>query len=204
MSLLRAFGLFLLQIPLILIGFVVVAVLIPFRKTDETTRKPFISYPELGTWVFSNIPGWFGNLSDGVLGDKRGWFANWCVERGIKYPSFAAMWIWAAVRNPINRFSRVVIGCDVSRCRIVKVWGDDVVEEVAGQRGWQYLLATRDDGKEYGCLRIVLPWCFKPTNGCVVYVGWKIKLSHNGTPPDAPEKDRLKGDTFNISLWKSL
>ena len=35
----RAFLLFLVQIPLILIGPLVVACMLPFRKTDESTRR---------------------------------------------------------------------------------------------------------------------------------------------------------------------
>ena len=107
----RAFLLFIIQAPLIAAGALfVVPIMIPFRKTDESTRKPYTQYPELGEYVFTNYPGWWGNPCDGLIGDKRGEFAKWCVDHGIKPGGFLAMYIWTAVRNPINTWSRLVVG----------------------------------------------------------------------------------------------
>lgn len=200
----RAFLLFIVQIPLILIGLIVVAVMIPFRKTDEATRKTFTQYPEHGEWVFTNFGGWWGNPCDGLIGDKRGWFANWCVEHCIDSPSFLSMWIWAAIRNPINGWSRLVAGVDVSRCLIEKKHGQDVVSDSVGMTGWQYLVAYRDDGKEFPRLYVVIPWFFDKAHAVMIDIGWKVKLSHNGTPKDAPLNDRMKGNVFTISPWKTL
>lgn len=201
----RAFLLFLVQIPLILIGPLVVACMLPFRKTDESTRKPFTQYPELGDYVFTNFSGWWGNPCDGLLGDKRGWWANYCWEHYHRHHTHPfCMWMWAAFRNPINYFSRCVAGVDVSRCLIEKKWGQDVVSDSVGKTGWQYLVAYRDDGKEFPRLYIVLPWFFKPTHAVMIDIGWKVKLSHNGTPKDARLADRAKGDVFTISPWKTL
>ena len=201
----RAFLLFLVQIPLILIGPLVVACMLPFRKTDESTRRSFTQYPELGDWVFTNFPGWWGNPCDGLMGDKRGWWANYCRERyGFPETDWRCMVMWAAFRNPINYFSRCVAGVDVSRCLIEKKWGQDVVSDSVGKTGWQYLRATRDDGKTFPRLYVVIPWWFKPTSAIMLDIGWKIKLSHNGTSPDAPLQDRMKGDVFTFSPWKKL
>jgi hypothetical protein len=38
----------------------------------------------------------------------------------------------------------------------------------------------------------------------MIDVGYKVKVSHNGTTPDAPEKDRFKGIVFTISPFKEL
>lgn len=202
MSLLRAFGLAICKLFLIVAGLFVVAVMIPFRKTDESTRKPFTQHE--GEWVFTNIHGWFGNPFDGLMGDKRGWFANWCREKGIEFPSFLSMYVWAAIRNPVNYWSRCVVGVDVSRCTIEKLWGDDVVIEEPGQGGAQYLRAICDDGEIYDRLFIVLPYPFKKDRAFMLDIGWKIKLSHNGTAPDARPQDRFKGIVFTGSFWKGL
>ena len=200
----RAFLLFLLQIPLIVLGLFVVPCTIPFRATDELTRTPYTQHPELGDYVFTNFLGWWGNPCDGLIGDKRGDYAQWCVDHGIKPGGFLAMFIWAAIRNPINYWSRCVAGVDVSLCKIVKLYGiDDVIEE-PGQGGWQYLRAMRSDGKIFDRLLVVIPWWFDKTHAVLIDIGWKIKLSHNGTKPDARLNDRMKGNVFTISPWKGL
>ena len=201
----RAFLWFLVQIPLILIGPLVVACMIPFRKTDEATRTPYTQYPQHGDWVFTNFPGWWGNPCDGLLGDKRGWWANYCREHyGLPETDWRCMVMWAAFRNPLNAMSRLVIGVDVSRCVIDKVWGDDVVIEEPGEGGKQYLIARRDDGKTFPRLFVVMPYWFDPAHAVLIDIGWKIKLSHNGTPKDARLADRAKGIVFTISPWKTL
>ena len=201
----RAFLWFLVQIPLILIGPLVVACMIPFRKTDEATRTPYTQYPQHGDWVFTNFPGWWGNPCDGLLGDKRGWWANYCREHyGLPETDWRCMVMWAGFRNPLNAMSRLVIGVDVSRCVIDKVWGDDSVIEEPGQGGKQYLIARRDDGKTFPRLFVVLPYWFDPTHAVLIDIGWKIKLSHNGTPKDVRLADRAKGIVSTLSPWKTL
>lgn len=200
----RAFLLFLAKIPLILLGVFVVPCMIPFRKADPLTLVPYTQHPELGDWEFVNFPGWWGNPCDGLSGDKRGDYAQWCVDHGIKPGGFLAMFIWAAIRNPGNYWSRCVAGVDVSQCWIVKRAGDDVVIEEPGQGGWQYLRAIRSDGKIFDRLLVVFPWWFDKTHAVLIDIGWKIKLSHNGTKPDARINDRMKGNVFTISPWKGL
>lgn len=190
----RAFLLALCKIPLFLVGLLVVALLIPFRKTDEATRLP-------SGWVFTNIPGWWGNPCDGLAGDKRG---DWAKECGGDALTFKAMWKWAALRNPVNYWSRCVAGVDVSRCVIDKLHGDDEVIEEPGVGGWQYLIARRDDGKTFPRLFAVFPYWFQPDKAFLIDIGWKIKLSHNNTPKDARLSDRAKGIVFTISPWKGL
>lgn len=200
----RAFLLFLIQIPLIVAGLFIVPFMIPFRKVDPLTLSPYTQHPELGDWVFANFPGWWGNPCDGLIGDKRGDFAQLCVDHGIKPGGFVAMWIWAAIRNPVNYWSRCVAGIDVSQCVIGKLWGDDVVTEEPGWYGAQYLIATRSDGRMFPRLFISFPWLFRRDKAFMLDIGWKIKLSHNGTPSTARINDRMKGNVFTISPWKGL
>lgn len=193
----RAACLALIKAVLIIVGLIVVPLLLPFRKTDETTRLP-------NGWAFSNVPGWFGNPFDGLYGDKRGWWIGVCRAAGRDPYGYLSMWLWAAVRNPVNAWSRLVAGCDVSRCEVKKVWGADAVVEEPGRGGAQYLVAHRDDGKLYPRFFAVVPWFFDPAHAVMLDVGWKIKLSHNGTAPDAKPSDRYKGLVFTASVWKTL
>lgn len=197
MKFIRVFGLAMLKLVLAAIGLVIVPMLLPFRKIDESTRLP-------SGWVFSNIFGWFGNPFDGLYGDKRGDWIAACRMAGRDPYGYLSMWLWAAIRNPVNYWSRKVAGCDVSRCVITKVWGDDLVIEEPGQGGIQYLIATRDDGKQYPRFFAVFPWLADPSHAVVLDIGWKVKLTHNGTSPDAKPSDRYKGLVFTVSLWKKL
>ena len=124
--------------------------------------------------------------------------------RWYGFPSFIGMYIWTAIRNPANYWSRVVTGVDVSQCLIEKVAGQDVVSDSVGKTGWQVLRALRSDGKCFPRLYAVLPWWFDQSHAVMIDIGWKIKLSHNGTSPDAEPSDRLKGSVFTPSLWKGL
>jgi hypothetical protein len=57
-------------------------------------------------------------------------------------------------------------------------------------------------GKVYP--RFYCEYAFYKTYGLMIDIGYKVKLSHNGTPADAPEKDRFKGIVLTISPWKEL
>lgn len=204
---LRCFLYALAGIPVTFAGFFVVAIAIPFSTVHEGSR-PFTQYPERGVWRLVTLPSWakwWSNEFDGAWGDKRGWWSNYCKEHYNKgHNAFYSMWKWLAVRNPANWWSRVVTGIDVSQCVIEKVAGQDVVSDSVGKTGWQILRALRSDGKCFPRLYVVLPWWFDPTHAVMIDIGWKIKLSHNGTPPDADPSDRLKGSVFTPSLWKGL
>lgn len=189
----RAFFLALCKIPLFLAGLLVVAVLIPFRKTDESTRLP-------NGWVFTNFGTWWGNPFDGLMGDKRLDYWNDCLAKG--WGPYRSMWHWAAWRNPVNSWSRMAAGVDVSQCVITKRFGQDVVEADQGLPGWQYLVATHASGKTYP--RFFAEILLGKTHILLIDLGWKIKLSHNGTTPDACPQDRYKGLVFTVSTWKAL
>ena len=193
----RAFVLALIKAILIIVGLIVVPMLLPIRKTDESTRLP-------SGWVFSNIWGWFGNPFDGLYGDTRGDWITICRMAGRDPYGYWSMWLWSALRNPVNAWSRLIAGCDVSRCEITKAWGDDLVLEEPGKGGIQYLVATRDDGKQYPRFFAVIPWLADPSHAVMLDIGWKVKLAHNGTSPDAKPSDRYKGLVFTASLWKKL
>lgn len=203
---LKPFIFFLLSIPVKLLGIPLVALGLLFRRECWVTRKPFTQYP--GEWMMVRLPAllrWWDNLSDGFLGDKRGWWDNYCREHyGKPASAFFCMWMWGAFRNPANYFSRVVIGLDVSRCAIHKWAGDDTVIEEPGCRNWQVIVAVRDDGARFPRFFMSLALPGRPDKALMIDIGWKIKLAHNGTPKDAPESERLKGLAFVVSPWKTL
>ena len=204
---LRCFLYALAGLPITFAGFFVVAIALPFRKTSGEP-KTYSQYPELGRWWLVTLPSWalwWDNKFDGAWGDKRGWWANYCRETYCKpETSFEAMWKWLALRNPANWWSRVVTGVDVSQCLVEKVAGQDVVSDSVGKTGWQVLRALRNDGKCFPRLYVVLPWWFDQSHAVMIDIGWKIKLSHNRTTPDAEPSDRLKGSVFTLSPWKTL
>ena len=198
---LRSFLLALLGLPVSILGLGVVWFALPYRRTVGEA-KPFTQYPDLGNWQLVRLPSWalwWDNAFDGVYGDKRGWWANECDgQAGTRYN----MWRWAALRNPANYFSRNVCGIDVSQIRVEKVAGNLHDESVAPYRGFFLLKGTAQNGRIYP--RLYMEFAIYGTHGLMLDFGWKIKLSHNGTPSDAPEKDRIKGIVFTISPWKEL
>lgn len=196
---------FIIKAMMTIVGLVAVAIGVRFCIPVPGTLRPFSNHP--GGWSLVRLPRWllwWDNPYDGLLGDKRGDWAQMCQYAGLDCRDLWAMWLWAAVRNPANYFSRHVIGVDVSNCLIEKLAGNDVVVEEPGCRGWQFLTATPVSGPRRYRLFVIWPWFFKPTRAVMLDIGWKIKLSHNGTAPDAAPNDRFKGFVFTASPWKTL
>lgn len=197
---LRAFALALLGLPVTLAGFPVVWFALPFAKSC-TDPKPFSQFWNQGSWSLVRLPKWalwWDNAFDGMLGDKRGWWANECQG---KHTSRFNMWRWAAVRNPANYFSRVICGVDVSDLRIMQVAQHGIVEQ-APFRGFYLLKGMAEGGKMVP--RFYAEFALWKSYGLMIDIGWKIKLSHNGRTKADAEADRLKGSVFTISLWKEL
>ena len=205
LSFIKAFFLALVGLPIMLLGFLLVAVGLPFRKSYPETIKPFTQFPERGHWMLVDLPSWlkpWSNPFDGALGDKRGWWAN---ERNGEQASLLSMWLWMAVRNPANYWNRVITGVDVSRCKIARVYGnaDEIIEE-PGVSNWHVLKATRDDGATFYRLWIVWAYPFRPDKSLNIDLGWKLKLEDNGMSKDAPIKERIAGSVFTPGIWKAL
>lgn len=172
----------------IVAGLVVVAVALPFRV-------PGVSVSDGRAIV--NLPRWawlWGNDFDGMLGDKRGWWAD-NTPFGWPVDSFAAMYWWAAIRNPANNmrllswFSAPIVGS------VIGYRGQYTVEDKPGMGGWQFVWAEQEGARWYG-FYLVHEWSI--TRALVVRAGFKIKPSHAGKDEPA------KGMTFKASLWKSI
>lgn len=181
-------GLLLARLACILLGLVVVALAIPFRGPD---------YSESDGRAIANLPGWawlWGNDYDGLLGDKRGWWAA-NTPFGVAVDSFLAMWVWAALRNPANNmrflsaFSAPIIGS------IIAWHGDYVVEDKPGLGGWQFVI-VENAGKRWFGFYLVHEW--SATRALVVRIGFKVKPDHQGKDEPA------KGMTFKINPFKAI
>ena len=182
-------ALIVLRVALILLGLPIVALAIPFRRAGVSASD--------GREIV-NLPRWawlWGNDFDGLLGDKRGWWAN-NTPFGVAVDSYLAMWWWAAVRNPVNNLRFVKgINCPVSQCAIVNQ-GDYTVEDKPGQGGFQFVTAYSGSSTWYG-LYWVHEW--SDTRALVVRLGYKIKPSHALNPNEPP-----KGMTFKVNPWKAI
>lgn len=172
----------------IVTGLVMVALAIPFRV-------PAVSLSD-GRQIV-NLPRWawlWGNDFDGLLGDKRGWWAE-NTPFGAPADSFLAMYWWAAIRNPANNmrfldaFSAPVIGSKIS------YYGRYTVEDKPGMGGWQFVTAEHGARRWYG-FYLVYEW--GKSRAFVVRLGFKIKPSHAGTYEPA------KGLTFKVNPFKAI
>lgn len=200
---------FVVGIPVTLLGFPVVAVALLFRQEHDTPDTPFTDPRNPPGWHrMVTLPAWallWDNKFDGAEGDRRGWWNAYCLRTyGKTAQAYYSMWQWLACRNPANYWSRVVTGVDVSQCTIRKIAGHDTVDELPGVRQWQFLVAEHDNGRRFYRLFCSLPWFFRPDRAVMIDIGWKMKLKHSRMSPDAPVADRIRGSVFTPSLWKAL
>ena len=150
----------------------------------------------LPTWLK-----WWDNPYDGLHGDKRGWWADYCGRTyATDVDDFYSMWQWAAIRNPANYWSRIVTGRRVKQVTLLA--GRYVVDE--DNPGWHFLMALDDQGRTFYYLGFVFPWWFDKTHAVYGRFGWKLKLSHNWLPEDAPDQDAVRASVYRVSFWKAI
>lgn len=170
-----------------LLGLVVVAIAIPFRVDGVSVSD--------GRKI-SNLPKWawlFGNDHDGLLGDKRMWWAA-NTPFGLPVDHFISMYTWAAIRNPVNNmrltnmFSAPVEGSTIT------YKGDEHVRDHAGEQGWQFVI-TENNGKKWYGFYLVHLW--SDTRAFVIRLGYKVEPSDAGTT-------KRQGMTTKINFFKSI
>ena len=117
LSFIKAFFLALVGLPIMLLGFLLVAVGLPFRKSYPETIKPFTQFPSAATGCSSTCrPGsnhgesvrWLSRRQTGLVGQR---------PREESTGGFWSMWLWMAIRNPANYWNRVITGVDASAAR---------------------------------------------------------------------------------------
>lgn len=190
LALIQWAALIVVRVLLIVFGLPIVALAIPFRApaASVSDSRKIVSLPRWA-WLW-------GNDFDGLLGDKRGW---WVENTPFDWPadSFAAMWWWAAIRNPANNLRLVPgISCPVSEC-LITYRGHYTVEDKPNMGGWQFVAARRRGGQSrwYG-FYFVHEW--SATRAFVIRVGHKIKPSHMGGGEPG------KGMTFKLNPFKEI
>lgn len=180
--------LFLSNIVLVLLGFVIVAIAIPFRVGDfsESDGRRIVNLPKWA-WLW-------GNDYDGLLGDGRGWWAE-NTPFGVAVDSYLAMYVWAAFRNPANNkrltswYQAPIVGSDIT------YKGQYTVEDKPGMGGWQFVKAVHS-GKSYYGFYLVHEWSL--TRAFVIRFGYKVKPLHAGSNEPA------KGFTTKVNLFKAI
>lgn len=179
--------LFVCNAVLMILGLLVVAVAIPFRVPGVSVSdgRPIVNLPRWA-WLF-------GNDYDGLLGDKRGWWAA-NTPFGWAATAFGAMYTWAALRNPVNNMRQTsLFSCPVAECSITG-YGQDEVKDSPGMGGWQFVIAKRGLRRWYG-FYWVHQW--SDTRALVVRMGYKItKADQGGT--------EVIGMTTKVDLYKSI
>lgn len=197
---------FLIGLPVTLLGLPLVLIGIQFAEVFMPTWQHFTDprYASKGAWALCRLPRfllWWDNPYDGLFGDKRGWWDNYCRENyGHDAQHWYSMWQWAAIRNPANYWSRVVTGCDVRTVELLA--GKPVCDE--DNPGWHFLRATDANGRSFYYLGFVFPWWFDKTHAVYGRFGWKLKLEHNRMSPAAPEQDRIRASVYRVSFWKAI
>lgn len=179
--------LFICNLVLDILGLFVVAIAIPFRVDGVSLSdgRPIKNLPKL-VWLF-------GNDYDGLLGDKRLWWAE-NTPFGLPVETFIPMYTWAALRNPVNNMRLT----DMFSCPLdgstVTFKGQEHVRDHAGEGGWQFV-TTENNGKKWYGFYFVHEW--SETRAFVVRLGFKTE------PKDAGTTDR-QGMTTKINPFKSI
>ena len=193
----------LVQLPMIILGWPLVAVGLLFRREYPDTKVPF-SGALWANWMLIRLPSLllpWDNIIDGMAGDKRG---SWHRQTGNAY-SFWSMWRWAALRNPANYFKRFILTCNVATCTsIEKLAGQDYVRDDFDHTGFQFLVATNKKGRRFYHLYLVRRWG-SSDRALVVQLGFKFhlgdeKLVYVG---DTYHK-AYKGFTFEVNPLKNI
>jgi hypothetical protein len=170
-------------------GLVIVAIALPFRKEGVSVSD--------GRKII-NLPRWawlWGNDFDGVLGDKRGWWAE-NTPFGWDVNGYMAMYWWTAIRNPANNMRRVslfsapIIGSEITYN------GYFTVEDDRGGDGWQFVKLVSQKGRSYYGFYWVKEYQIVQDRAFVIRMGFKIKPSHAGS------QEQPKGMTTRINPWK--
>lgn len=173
----------------IILGYVIVAIAIPFRK-DGVSKSD-------GRYI-SNLPKWawlWGNDNDGLLGDKRLWWSE-NTPFGLPVDHFVSMYWWTAIRNPANNMRQLdIFSAPVTGSRITYL-GDYTVNDNGKDFGKQ-LVIIKNNGKTWYGYYLVKK--LSESRAFVIRLGFKVKPSHNGLV-DEPRK----GMVFKINFFKKL
>lgn len=153
-------ALFMVSLPVILLGLVAVPIALLFCKPEDE---------HLPRWAWP-----WDNAADGINGDgdaHGGW-------RGPEHANgrertFWWRFVWLALRNPVHNFGVFLLGWKCSNATRYRVWGDSRTSNMnPGHPGSMYCEGY-EAGRTWPCYYLVWRWS---ENRCVrAYFGWKNK-----------------------------
>lgn len=170
-----------------LVGLFVVAIAIPF-KVDDISKSDGRQIVNLPRWVWL-----FGNDYDGLLGDKRGWWAE-NTPFGWPVDHFVSMYTWAALRNPVNNMRLTNLFSAPVQGSAITFKGKEHVRDDKDSAGWQFV-TTENSGKKWFGFYLVYLW--SDTRAFVIRLGFKVE------PKDAGSTER-QGMTTKVNPWKAI
>jgi len=160
--------LFAIRFTLILLGFVLVPIGLLFKvkdyskPTDITIDGKTYKYP-----YTVRMPKWlwlYGNEEEGISSN----YSPWGGKHGSRaITSNWVMFLWAAIRNPVNNFRFTKLGqCDMTRCK----------HEVCKGENWYYAKSTHvDTGRVYFSFRWRKWYYYKGQNvSSIIHLGFKV------------------------------
>lgn len=186
----------------ILLGFIIVPLALCFV---ELPNKYALRH------TLTDLPAWakpWGNIRDGIMGDSRMWYwslgyPKWIDKLPENWQSFMRCFVWLAIRNPTNTFTRYTrgVGCPVDRCSISYV-GDYLVADDVGKEGFQFVKATGPTFTYWGLYHnIKLPdfltkFSFFKGRAIIARMGHKVEPRHASADWSKEPTKAWKGWTF--------
>lgn len=135
----------------IMLGFIAVALALPFSKVDKAPELPKgVKRTVFEGWEYERLPKW----ADWLWGnDKYGAQGNWFWPDYHDVKSFKGKYIWLALRNAANNLNRYSLFRYETDASTFKVFGTNRVNDVEGLAGCQLV----SSGWRYG-LYCILPY----------------------------------------------
>lgn len=183
-----------------IIGTILTAIAVYLDKLDviDGTRHNYTQHLKDKHWQLKRLPDWslfgvyfmrrYNNMRDGVVGDKRGWYAKEKGESKIRQI------IWNGIRNPDNTGKRLFNAIDIADCktRVEKGYLEHVDEDSESTWGEKLVIAVDSNGKEYKSYESMKPlrifgWF---TGYCIRRLeGYKFDFGEEKIPfPDSKSK----------------
>lgn len=210
-----------IRLPLFILGLVLVPIGLLFKVEDSAKAKRFTEHNTDRYWWHVGLPKWlwlWSNDRDGARGDKRGWWdANTTV--GENADSFAAMFWWLAIRNPVNNMRfHPWFAADLFEADVELLAGQYHVDDDddGSGLGWQFCRFDNGDVKLYSFYYLSQPmpeWLVKiipslKEHVFQIRIGHKIKPRYNDDFPtgkrdeyDLDTQERAwKGFTFRVGF----
>ncbi|WP_286237996.1 DUF7338 family protein [Neptuniibacter halophilus] len=156
--------------------------LIPIAMCWRYEAEPKAGHPvHQAHWRYIRLPKWalIWEGENGLMGDGTRIHSAPDID-GDDIPdpgSWWAMYCWAAFRNPLGGWDRLVSGFHLNATDMIKYYGAFEVDDVSGRYGWQMVIThgqRRTVTGFYWVVRISSGKCFR------LRMGYKVKPSYKG------------------------